>query len=84
MYEIKDVISKDTKNHIAEFDCYRQGTLYYIVKDETGKSLWQFPIDITDTNDIGSAAFGSTYKPITLMRYVRKSIQKETLIKLTK
>lgn len=37
----------------------------------------EFPIDM---NDVGTTTFVASYKPITLMRYIRKAIANETLL----
>ena len=78
MLKIVDIV-KDNK---AIFSFYRSGKMYYTIVDSTGKALWEFPIDITDTNDIGNATLVNEFKAITLMRYVRKAIDNETLIAL--
>ncbi len=67
------------KGNTSKFSFYRNGMLYYDVIDDSGKHVCTFPVDITDTKDIGSATFSDTHKAITLMRYVRKAIEKETL-----
>jgi len=82
MYKISDVINAETKNYKAIFSFYRSGKLYYTVIDDNGKAIWEFPVDITDTHDIGDATFSSEFKAITLMRYIRKAIDSESLIKL--
>lgn len=33
-----------------------------------------------DKDDVGTTTFEGTYKPITLMRYIRKAMDNETLI----
>ena len=67
------------KGNTAKFSFYRNGMLYYNVIDASGRHICTFPVDITDKKDIGSATFSDVHKAITLMRYVRKAIEKETL-----
>jgi hypothetical protein len=82
MYNISDVINKETCNNKAVFNCYRSGKLYYNVIDNTGKALWEFPVDVTNTDDIGNAVFPREIKAITLMRYIRKAIESDSLVSL--
>lgn len=39
-----------------------------------------FPIDMNNKDDVGTTTFVSSYKPITLMRYIRKAIDSDNLI----
>lgn len=48
------------------------GTLYYRIT--TDDVVVEFPIDV------GTTTFVASYKPITLMRYIRKAIANETLL----
>jgi hypothetical protein len=82
MYTISDVINKETKDYKAVFSFYRSGKMYYNVVDNTGKAIWEFPVDVTNTDDIGNAVFPREIKAITLMRYIRKAIDSESLISL--
>lgn len=75
-------ITDIVKNNIAEFNFYRGGKLYYTIRNTDGVALWEFPIDVTDTNDIGNAVFGTSFKAITLMRYIRKAIASESLVEI--
>ena len=75
-------ITTIVKNNRAVFAHYRNGKIYYRIVNQDGKALWEFPIDITDTNDIGSASLLPEYKAITLMRYIRKAIASDSLIQL--
>lgn len=54
------------------------GVLYY--KITHGNIEIMFPIDMNDRNDVGTTTFVSSYKPITLMRYIRKAIDSDSLI----
>lgn len=82
MYTISDVINKETKDYKAVFSFYRSGKMYYNVVDNTGKAIWEFPVDVTNTDDIGNAVFPREIKAITLMRYIRKAIDSESLVSL--
>jgi hypothetical protein len=67
------------KNTTAEFVCYRDGDLWYrIVRtDEVTKaeeaSTFEFPVPISDT---GTGIFPAQVKAITLMRWIRKQLEK--------
>lgn len=58
------------------------GTLYYRIT--TDNMVVEFPIDMNDKDDVGTTTFVASYKPITLMRYIRKAIENGTLIKVDK
>lgn len=81
--KVTDIINKNTSEHKAVFSHYRSGKLYYNVVDENGKPLYEFPVDVTDTADVGDTSFVTEYKAITMMRYIRKAIASETIMKLT-
>jgi hypothetical protein len=82
MIQITDIINKNTTEHKAVFSHYRKGKLYYNVVDQAGKAWYEFPVDITDTADIGDTSFMAEYKAITMMRYIRKAIASDTIQKL--
>ena len=73
-------ITEIVKDNIAKFNCYKEGKLYYEIFVD-GKPMYMFPVNIEDKKDIGSATFGAEYKAITLMRYIRKAIENNNLIK---
>ena len=75
-------ITTIVKNNRAIFAHYRSGKMYYNVTNSDGVALWEFPIDITDTVDIGGATLLPEYKAITLMRYIRKAIASDSLVQL--
>lgn len=83
---IKEIV-KDSR---AVFDHYANGKLFYnIVDNNSFKSTFQIPIDTIDqktgrldTKELGETAFVFEYKAITLMRYIRKAIEDETIIDL--
>lgn len=57
------------------------GVLYYQVNTKSGDK-YMFPVDMNDKDDVGTSTFPASIKAITLMRYVRKSINNDSLIKL--
>jgi len=60
------------KNTATYIHCQGQKLMYeFIVED----IKYEFPIDISDKNEIGNAIFEKEHKCITLMRYIRKSIE---------
>lgn len=66
----------------AKFTHAIAGTLYYRIT--TDNIVVEFPIDMNDKDDVGTTTFVASYKPITLMRYVRKAMENETLITIDK
>lgn len=58
------------------------GVLYY--KITHGNIEIMFPIDMNNKDDVGTTTFVSSYKPITLMRYIRKAIDSDNLIIINK
>lgn len=58
------------------------GVLYYKITHENVEII--FPIDMNDRNDVGTTTFVSSYKPITLMRYIRRAIDSDNLIIINK
>jgi hypothetical protein len=76
METLKDLV-KDGK---ATFSHAIAGVLYY--KLETPVGNYQFPIDMNDRDDVGTTTFVAEYKAITLMRYIRKAMESENLIKI--
>lgn len=73
---LKEIV-KDTT---SKFSHAIAGVLYYVV--EVGDRKYQFPIDMNDRDDVGTTTFVSEYKSITLMRYIRKAIEKDDFIKI--
>lgn len=66
----------------AKFTHAIAGTLYYRIT--TDNIVVEFPIDMNDKDDVGTTTFVASYKPITLMRYIRKAMGNETLITIDK
>ena len=73
-------IKEAVKGTISKFDHACAGVLYYI--DYVGGDQYQFPIDMNDKADVGTADFLAEYKSITLMRYIRKAMDKGEFIKV--
>lgn len=76
MLSIKEIV-KDTT---SVFSYASAGVLYYVVS--IGDEKYQFPLDMNDKEDVGSTAFVSEYRTITLMRYVRKALKSGDFIKI--
>ena len=66
----------------AKFTHAIAGTLYYRIT--TDNIVVEFPIDMNDKDDVGTTTFVASYKPITLMMYIRKAMENETLITIDK
>ena len=64
----------------ARFSHAIAGVLYY--KVEVDNKVVMFPIDMNDREDVGTATFEAEYKPLTLMRYIRKAIESDSLVVL--
>lgn len=73
---IKDVV-KDNK--IARIVHCIAGVIYYEV--DMGEEKYQFPVDMNDKADVGTSTFPAEIKAITLMRYVRKAMDKGTFVR---
>ena len=69
---LKDLI-KDNK---AIFSYYRAGNLFYQIAYENNVYSFSIPIE-----DIGDATFLAEEKAILMMRYIRKAMETNTLIK---
>ena len=66
----------------AKFSHAIAGVLYYKIDAEDKEVI--FPIDMNDKEDVGTATFEAEYKPLTLMRYIRKAIDNDSLVILPK
>ena len=73
MYFVKE-------GRMANFSHAIAGILYYHVSTEDG--TYEFSVNMNDTGDVGSAIFPAQIKAITLMRYVRKALEKDELYKV--
>jgi len=67
MEKIIDIV----KDNVAKFDWASEGVLFY--KVETKNYIYHFPVDMRNTEDVGTANFESEHKAINLMRYLRKA-----------
>jgi len=79
---MKHTLTEIVKNQ-ATFSYYRDGNLYYTICIFEEKKFYRFlfPIDITNTEDIGNATFEQNYtKALPLMRYIRKAIDNNTMV----
>lgn len=72
---LKEIIKLDSP---AIFSHAIAGVLYY--KITHGNTEIMFPIDMNNRSDVGTTTFVSSYKPITLMRYIRKAIDSGNLV----
>lgn len=75
---VKTIVS-DGK--IAKFVKAIAGVLYYRV-DVGVDCAYEFPVDMNDRDDVGTATFDASIKAITLMRYIRKAEANGTLINI--
>lgn len=75
------ILKEIVKDNTAKFSHAIAGVLYYVVETSNGK--YQFPIDMNDRDDVGTTTFVDEYKAITLMRYIRKAMEKDLLIKIS-
>lgn len=64
---------------IAKFNNAVAGVLYYDILTEDG--TYQFSVDMNDTGDVGSATFPVEINAVTLMRYIRKAIERNEFYK---
>lgn len=72
---LKEIVTLPAK---AKFDYAIAGVLYYSIEHDNKKIL--FSIDMNDINDVGTTTFVSEYKPITLMRWIRKAIDNNSIV----
>ena len=65
------------KNKATYIHCQGNELMYeFIVED----IKYIFPIDVSDKTEVGNAIFEQTHNCITLMRYIRKSIDEDRII----
>ena len=76
---IKEIV---TLKEPAKFSYAIAGVLYYTIK--TKDKTIMFPIDMNNKDDVGTTTFVDSYKPITLMRYIRKAMENNELIIINK
>jgi hypothetical protein len=73
---IKDFV---TKGNTVRFDSFRAGVFYYNVAHIITGALYEFQVPIEDT---GGATFKAEERSVTMMRWIRKSIESGTFIKI--
>lgn len=76
---LKEIV---TLSSPAKFSHAIAGVLYYTI--EADDKIIMFPIDMNDKEDVGTATFEAEYKPLTLMRYIRKAMNSDQLIYMPK
>ena len=69
------------RENMAKFSHLKEGIMYYRASTEDG-TIFMFPINLNDKDDIGMATFECEIKCITLMRYIRKAIDNNSLIQV--
>ena len=65
----------------AIFNFYRQGYLYYRIVVKFGhddERPYVFPVEVSD---LGTATTSLSEKPLTMMRYIRKSLEDGTFVR---
>ena len=55
---------------------------YLAPNEVNGEDVYQVSIDMNDKADVGTTTFLNEYRGITLMRYIRKAIENESLVKI--
>lgn len=72
---MKVTLTKLVKNTTAIFVCYRDGDLWYriTVEGSTEPAIFEFPVPVADT---GTGIFTAEIKAITLMRWIRKQLDR--------
>lgn len=74
--EIKDFV---TASNRVQFDSFRNGIFYYNVRHKITQDIYQFQVPV---DDVKGATLNSIDKSVTFMRWIRKSIEDKTFIKL--
>lgn len=77
MYKVPHEITEIVKGNTAKYLFCEASCLIYEI--QVGDIKYEFPIDVSDRNDIGNATFTRTEKAIHLMRWIRKAIESQTL-----
>lgn len=82
MEEIKtpphSIVVLTGKDAIAVFDFYRDGKIYYSIDIESLR--YTFPIDITNTGEIGQSTLGHTEKASLFRRYINLAIKDNKMV----
>ncbi len=74
--DVKDFVSN---GNFVTFDSFRAGIFYYSVAHKMTLERFQFQVPL---DDIGSATLFNRDKSIFFMRWIRKSIQDGTFVKI--
>ncbi len=74
--KITDFVQKGNR---AYFSHYRAGFFYYNVASKENGNVYQFQIPL---EELAQATLNSEEPAITLMRYIRASIQQNTFFKI--
>lgn len=74
--DIKDFV---TAGNFAVFSSFRAGVFYYSIPHKISLKLYQFQIPV---DEIGGATLSFREKSVTMMRWIRKSMEDKTFIKL--
>ena len=77
MYKVPNTIKEIVKGTTAKYLYCEASCLIYEV--QVGGLRYEFPIDVSDRDEIGNALINRTHKAITLMRYINKAIKEQTL-----
>ncbi|MBA3858089.1 MAG: hypothetical protein C0507_14385 [Cyanobacteria bacterium PR.3.49] len=72
---MKVTLTNLVKNTTAHFVCYRDGDLWYRISLEVANEpvIFEFPVPVADT---GTGIFNAEVKAITLMRWIRKQLDR--------
>ncbi len=76
-----DLKSLVKDNNMAKISHCIAGVIYYTVECDGHK--YMFVVDMTDSADVGTATFEAEMKSITLMRYIRKSMNDNSFIRIS-
>lgn len=68
-----------TKGNFAQFDSFRAGVFYYDIAHVITLERYQFQIPV---EEVGGATLMQIEKSVMCMRWIRKSIENNTFIKL--
>jgi len=75
-HTLKEIVLPPNK---ARFYFIRKGEAFYTIELADG-TMYQMPIPISD---MGDGTFSDEMKAITVMRYVRKALETEQLVRIT-
>ncbi len=75
-------ITEIVKNGKTELTHAVAGVLYY--KTDTNTHSYIFVVDMNDREDVGTATFDVRPKTLYLMRWIRKSIESNSIIVIKK